>query len=307
MWEETAEAPAQDSFFDDTNALPETPPVAPAEMPSENPLLAEGPGDAAEMSEAFGHYAELTPEERERQVAADELRGNFEIVGPDHKGPRKPNQITQAELDKMAGMYSDIRGGRSDIEVSDKQFGDHVRWDGTIDEDLKRKNEDCKAKVMGDMAKLMQSPSGRELLSAMHDNEAKGAMDADGNPVHIKTKIGNLLSHHRGANTTDLCDSQGEGGRNMSIYASYDQSKAGSDRDLFKVMAESWHKSRPGGAANETNENRRTYADGTEIPYKDRYAYTLPDKVMGRHGEGSKINGRTITVNQYNRERRAGN
>src|SRR5262245_32333121 len=145
MWEETAEAPAQDSFFDGSDSLPL---VAPTELPSENPLVAEGPGDAAEMSEAFGHYADdaanLTPEERERKAAAEELRGNFEIVGPDHKGPKKPNQLTQAELDKMAGMYSDIRGGRSDIEVSDKQFGDHVRWDGTIDEDLKRKNDEYK-------------------------------------------------------------------------------------------------------------------------------------------------------------------
>lgn len=90
----------------------------------------------------------------DRQAAQRELRSGFDIVPDSLIGPRLPNQISEAEFEKQAHVFSDIRMGRSDMKFD--ASCDQTYRDGT----------------MKDMASMLQTNSGRELVDSMADNTA---------------------------------------------------------------------------------------------------------------------------------------
>jgi hypothetical protein len=81
-----------------------------------------------------------------------------------------PNQLTESEFEHQAHVFSDIRTGRSDIKFD--AGDDQAYRDG----------------AMRDMANMMQTSSGRQLLDTMANNTA-GEKDKDGNPVHHTTTL----------------------------------------------------------------------------------------------------------------------
>lgn len=95
----------------------------------------------------------------DRERAQKELLSRFLIVQP---GPQssngssaaKPNDVTQAEFQQMARLYSDIRLGRGSIKLDTHELPDELA-------------ESFRGKTMGDIGALMTTPSGRMLLSML--------------------------------------------------------------------------------------------------------------------------------------------
>lgn len=94
----------------------------------------------------------------DRQRASEELSDRFSVVPDDFVGPRLPNQVTQAEYDQIVHTYSDIRLGRSDINFN---------TDGLSEEDAAA----FRAGSMNDLASIMQTEHGRELVNKLAYNE----------------------------------------------------------------------------------------------------------------------------------------
>jgi len=117
----------------------------------------------------------------DRQRAQRELAGRFDIVGDDvPASERKPNQITQAELQEIARTYSDIRLGRTDIEFD---VGGAKTMNG---ENKEKALEEFRNGAMDDIATIMQTPAGRALVGQLAHNEVSGP---DGTIEHRKTTL----------------------------------------------------------------------------------------------------------------------
>jgi hypothetical protein len=94
----------------------------------------------------------------DRQHAGRQLAGRFEVVDPAHVGARLPNQVTEDEYRDITRTFSDIRRGRADIRLDPAERGCS---DPQAFEDA----------MMSDIADIMQTESGRELVGALADNK----------------------------------------------------------------------------------------------------------------------------------------
>lgn len=94
----------------------------------------------------------------DRQAAQRELADRFDVVPDDFVGPRLPNQVTQAEFEKVAHTYSDIRLGRSDVEFN---------TEGLSEEEAAA----FRSGSMNDLASIMQTEHGRQLVSDLAYNQ----------------------------------------------------------------------------------------------------------------------------------------
>ncbi len=90
----------------------------------------------------------------DRAAASVELRDRFDVVPDDFVGPRLPNQVTESEYSQIVNTYSDIRTGNSNIGFdSSNMTGDAAT--------------NFRGNVMNDLASMMQTPSGRAMISGM--------------------------------------------------------------------------------------------------------------------------------------------
>lgn len=119
--------------------------------------------------------------QQDREAAEEELADRFEIVPDDYAGDRRPDQITQAELEEVAAMYSDIRLGHSDIAFDATGSG--------------MSDEDFQAAVMGDIGTILTTAQGRALIRelAYVDEDHKGHKTtigyAAGGPASADTEV----------------------------------------------------------------------------------------------------------------------
>jgi hypothetical protein len=120
----------------------------------------------------------------DRQAAQRELKSRFDVVPDDFIGPKLPNQVTEAEFEKTAHTYSDIRLQRGDLKFD---AGDSQAY---------------KDGAMNDFANMMQTNSGRQLLDTL-DNNTAGAKDAKGNPIHHTTTLKPYLKADGTPDTTN--------------------------------------------------------------------------------------------------------
>ena len=116
----------------------------------------------------------------DRQAAQRELADRFQVVGDDFVGPRLPNQVSQAEYERICGMYSDIRLGRGDLTIDPSALG------------TPEEQQAYRDGAMGDIANMLQTQNGRDLITRMHNNTPQ--TDAAGNPVHRHTTMVPLLA-----------------------------------------------------------------------------------------------------------------
>jgi hypothetical protein len=100
----------------------------------------------------------------DRQDAQRDLASRFNVMPEGAVGTREQNQVSQEEFEEIARDYSDIRMGRSDLQLAGQ---------GTMtDEEYASFREN----TMGDIADIMQTESGRGLVDSMSD----APLQADG-------------------------------------------------------------------------------------------------------------------------------
>jgi hypothetical protein len=101
-----------------------------------------------------GNRAQVSDQRRARR----ELASRFQIVEDSYAGPRLPNQISQAEFDRVAREYSDIRLGSTDLRLDTAGIAS------------RREQQAFRAGMMDDIADMLQTGSGRELIHALAHN-----------------------------------------------------------------------------------------------------------------------------------------
>lgn len=136
----------------------------------------------------------------DRQDAQRQLAGNFDIVPDDFVGPRNQNQVTQAEFEEIARTYSDIRMGRSDLQLDTA---------GLSDADA----EAFRSSTMGDIGNLLQTESGRGLVRSL----AYAPLQADGSSHRTTT----ISRRNDAAGNADNSNANGGGTFGQSGYVRY--------------------------------------------------------------------------------------
>jgi hypothetical protein len=82
------------------------------------------------------------------------LAKRFEIMQPGGEGERLPHQVTPEEFEKVCRLYQDIGAGTSNLELDTSRLPDV-------------EVEHFRGKVMEDLASMLQTPSGRELIEKL--------------------------------------------------------------------------------------------------------------------------------------------
>ena len=113
----------------------------------------------------------------DRSDARRDLAKKFDVVG-NSADAVLPNQVTAAEYADIARTYSNIRLGRTDLQL-----------DGSATSDPDQFNAD----MMDDIGDIMQTRSGRELVGKLSNNTNR---DEDGNLVHRTTTLSPNLNDH---------------------------------------------------------------------------------------------------------------
>jgi hypothetical protein len=122
----------------------------------ENPLSGGKLGAVARPLSA-GRVGEAgrVAETGEVSAAVKDLRSRFDIVADDFAGERRPNQLTQAEYDRVERLFNDVRDGKT-----------HLRFGG---KDLAA-DPNFRDLVMRDIATILQTASGRALIDKLANN-----------------------------------------------------------------------------------------------------------------------------------------
>lgn len=136
----------------------------------------------------------------DRQAAQRELAGNFDVVPDDFVGPRNQNQVTQAEFEEIARTYSDIRLGRSDLQLDTT---------GLSEADAAA----FRSGTMSDIGNLLQTESGRGLVRSL----AYAPTQADGTSRRTTT----ISRRNDAAGNADASNAEGGGRFGTSGYARY--------------------------------------------------------------------------------------
>jgi hypothetical protein len=120
---------------------------------------------------------------RDRLQAQKLLAGRFQIVDDSvQEKDRLPNQVTQAQFEETAALFSDIRTGNSDLEFDTATMKNSNMTDKEV--------EVFKAGALTDMIAILQTESGRDLLRSL-------AYQQDDHKTRLR------LSHAPRANSTD--------------------------------------------------------------------------------------------------------
>ncbi len=96
-----------------------------------------------------------------RQQAQRDLADRFQVVDGDSSEPRRDNQVTQAEYERIARTFSDVRMGRGDLTVDASSF------DGT---NAATEAADYQQGAMDQIANMMMTQAGRKQIENLHDN-----------------------------------------------------------------------------------------------------------------------------------------
>lgn len=127
----------------------------------------------------------------DRQQAQRDLSNRFQVVPDNFKGPRKPNQVTDAEYERIAHTFSDIRLGRGDLTIN------------TSEQTNAKEAAKYKQGTLNAIADMMMTKSGREEIERLHDSKlvddkGKARLDASGHEQHHHTEIRALYNSSNG-------------------------------------------------------------------------------------------------------------
>jgi hypothetical protein len=240
---------------------------------------------------------------------SDKIKGDYQIVDGKTKGPRKANQVTQEEFQKIAHTLTDIDKGKSDLDITKGErmpgampVPEKDSWvAGMTPAEAHERNEAIAAKSeamdaadkegkLDDVRKMMQTGAGRELVYKLSNNVNKGTHE------HVKTTVSNDGMDHAFA----ASNAEGSERNGMGATASNAYYQAGDDRSLFSALTQSMHLTTGTKQTGKIGDSR---ADKNVS--KDLYG-TLREEaaVEGVGGYGTNLNGEKITLNQYDKEQR---
>jgi len=111
----------------------------------------------------------------DRADARRDLAKKFSVVD-NAADARLPNQVTSAQYDQIASTYSNIRRGRTDLQIDGSASSDPGQF---------------KADMMDDIGDIMQTRSGRDLIGKLANNVNH---DEAGNAVHRTTTLSPFLT-----------------------------------------------------------------------------------------------------------------
>lgn len=129
----------------------------------------------------------------EMDQARSALADKFKLTDDATPGARNGNEVSPEEFDRIAGMYADISNGHSDFKFDTAGMS-------------KEEAAKFKTGTMDDMAKIMQTESGRELLGHLaydandkYDPEARRKMgdQAEGTAGHPLIHLGRSETEHK--------------------------------------------------------------------------------------------------------------
>ena len=234
----------------------------------------------------LGGFLDSTTRLFDRMSASAELRDRFDVVPDDFVGPRLPNQVTASEYDQIVNTYSDIRTGHSNVRFDNSQLSGDAATN-------------FQGNVMSDLASMMQTPSGREMINGM----AYGK-NADGS-AHAMTIRG--ITNPGGAQAIPGVEANTSNGTGTNTTIEYapgqsivNPGKTGvygsvrSDMTLYHEMVHAHH-------MRNGDEDTRTLTAATATDRRDRGLRAWEYQAMGL---GSHAND-PYSENRYRAERRA--
>jgi len=96
----------------------------------------------------------------DRQRAQRELSDRFQVVNDGFAGPRDHNQVSEADYERIAHTFSDIRLGRGDLTIDGGEFSPFA-WDDRAT---------WEAGMQSSVADMMMTTTGREQIFGMSNN-----------------------------------------------------------------------------------------------------------------------------------------
>lgn len=123
-----------------------------------------GLGQKEEAPAVDGATAQQTAEDAADKAAMEEARaalaGKLSVVGDDVTGPRTSAQVSPEQFEQLARMYADIQQGKTLLQLDTEGLDN-------------KSAEAFKKGAMGDLATMMMTDSGRELLEKLaYDNKS---------------------------------------------------------------------------------------------------------------------------------------
>jgi hypothetical protein len=266
--------------------------------------------DPATLVAAFGHYTDASTSDGGASTGGggggatpdhddhhdDDLKAplssRFVVKPDDFVGPTAGNWVTQDELAKVEQVYDAIQNNRGDLRL---QLGD-----GKL-----------RAAALEDVARLLETGSGRDLVYKLSNNVSK-EKDRSGNLVHRTTYVGE--SETEGGEVVGVdedLDARPFNGSGADAQANYHpgSSRAApagsqdpawpmrSDVTLYHELTHAYHKTL-GSTATGTISSSEAATDGDAQRRTKRYEYQAVG--LGDFAQGPQL---TPTENSYRRER----
>jgi Effector protein len=257
---------------------------------------------------------EQLADSKARVANAQKLAGLF----PDNADPYAPNAVSQEQFEEIVALYTDIERGKTDLKFDIK---------GDTDEE----RQALKAAAMGDIAKMMQTESGRAMLESMAHNEK--STDKDRRTTTLELSNGDPSKAHSGVEGMGLRggyveeDQQHDrdqmkklnDGTGFDSRIQYVPGKSfvqegpdgyaiehTSDTTLFHEMAHAYHQTR-GTIAGRTRQDQYGQWQEEKVGDQAWHPFDRDEDVSEYQASGmGQFEGDFLTENEYRRERREG-
>lgn len=119
----------------------------------------------------------------DRQRAQRELSDRFQVVPDNFKGPRASNQVSEAEYERIAHTFSDIRMGRGDLTIDSSDFSPFAGKD----------RKAWKQGIESNIADMMMTQGGRDQITGLSNNVTR---NDDGTARRSLWGLGPEVHHH---------------------------------------------------------------------------------------------------------------
>jgi|GEM_PF-3562189 len=200
--------------------------------------------------EAFVQLKTQLNAERKRLLDREDdkkkLQSMFNVTDELDLLSAEPNRVTNKEFAQISDLYSNIREGNSHVKISNqKRDRDRIAKTYTDSDMSKIDAEDFKGKALDDIAKILQTPIGRELLTSLGSGGKTGTSD-----VTLGHSPVAMDAHQQSSDNTNDSDGTGTGskvfykaGTDIALPLQSGNLDTTSDTALFHELVHAYHAS----------------------------------------------------------------